>query len=234
MKYNKSMAQILKEMSQLKEEDHEISMARGELEAIADKALKLSSMLKGKSEDEGLEAWVQSKITKAKDYVNSVVDYMEYNPEESVTEADLTKKQIKMVHKTADDLPKKDFKDRYGNEKGDAVRYATATNMVKKKLGMKEEVELLEAVELEKDKIDVIKSFTNRNQHYEARAYICQMMKDSRLKSIYNEVGSLQDKYNKELGFLLSRNVRDQLDKTVLLPKLKRTFKNWNVIYSSI
>ena len=35
-----------------------------------------------------------------------------------------------MVHKTADDLPKKDFKDRYGKEKGDAVRYATATNMV--------------------------------------------------------------------------------------------------------
>ena len=46
-----------------------------------------------------------------------------------------------MVHKTADDLPKKDFKDRYGKEKGiDAVRYAiSATNMVKKKLGMKEE-----------------------------------------------------------------------------------------------
>ena len=34
---------------------------------------------------------------------------------------------------------KKDFKDRYGKEKGDAVRYATATNIVKKKLGMKEE-----------------------------------------------------------------------------------------------
>ena len=34
----------------------------------------------------------------------------------------------------ADELPKKDFKDRYGKEKGDAVRYATATNIVKKKL----------------------------------------------------------------------------------------------------
>ena len=51
-------------------------------------------------------------------------------------EADLSKKQIKMVHKVADDLPKKDFKDRYGKEKGDAVRFGTATNMVKKKLGM--------------------------------------------------------------------------------------------------
>jgi len=61
--------------------DHEISMARGELEAIADKATQLASMLQGKS-DEGnpLEAWVQSKITKAKDYINSVSDYMMYNP----------------------------------------------------------------------------------------------------------------------------------------------------------
>jgi len=56
-----------------------------------------------------------------------------------VPEADLSKKQIKMVHKVADDLPKKDFKDRYGKEKGDAVRFGTATNMVKKKLGMKED-----------------------------------------------------------------------------------------------
>ena len=40
----------------------------------------------------------------------------------------------------ADELPKKDFKDRYGKEKGDAVRYATATNMVKKKLGIGEEM----------------------------------------------------------------------------------------------
>ena len=55
-------------------------------------------------------------------------------------EADLTKSQIKMVHKKADDLPKKDFKDRYGKEKGDAVRYGTATNIVKKKLGIGEEM----------------------------------------------------------------------------------------------
>jgi hypothetical protein len=63
-------------------DDHEISMARGELEAIADKATQLASMLQSKS-DEGnpLEAWVQSKITKAKDYINSVSDYMMYNPD---------------------------------------------------------------------------------------------------------------------------------------------------------
>lgn len=57
---------------------------------------------------------------------------------DNMNEADLTKPQIKKVHKMADELPKKDFKDRYGKEKGDAVRYATATNIVKKKLGIEE------------------------------------------------------------------------------------------------
>src|SRR6056300_1947449 len=72
----------INQLSKLVEaDDHEISMARGELEAVADKALKLSSMLQDKSDDDQLEAWVQSKITKAKDYINSVVDYMTYNPD---------------------------------------------------------------------------------------------------------------------------------------------------------
>ena len=64
------------------EDDHEISMARGELEAISDKALELSSALEGKPDvGNPLEAWVQSKITKAKDYINSVSDYLLYNPD---------------------------------------------------------------------------------------------------------------------------------------------------------
>jgi len=56
---------------------------------------------------------------------------------EDLQEADLSKSQVKMVHKKADDLPKKDFRKRYGKD-GDAVRYATATNIVKKKLGIEE------------------------------------------------------------------------------------------------
>ena len=52
-------------------------------------------------------------------------------------EADLSKSQVKMVHKKADDMPKKGFIKRYGKD-GDAVRYATATNMVKKKLGIED------------------------------------------------------------------------------------------------
>jgi hypothetical protein len=52
-------------------------------------------------------------------------------------EANLTKMQIKKVHDKADDLPKNDFIKRYGKE-GDSVRFATATKMVKKELGIED------------------------------------------------------------------------------------------------
>ena len=277
-RYRKSLTEAYRQVRE-QESDHEVSMARGELEAISDKALELSSALEGMS-DQGnpLEAWVQSKITKAKDYINSVSDYLMYNPDikmneekfevtgevdyfgapnpkdfevtvsakdaaeakqkvmdkyqkgkkrvssvgissvqkvneeiksdddyqakkkalqdiqndpkqaavvgteklrarkdklekdyadfkskdkiaaskefekDLAAEADLTKGQIKKVHKMADDLPKKDFKDRYGDEKGDAVRYATATNIIKKKEGIKEMQQIDEKIEGLKNK----------------------------------------------------------------------------------
>ena len=54
-------------------------------------------------------------------------------------EANLSKAQINKVHDKADDLPKSDFIKRYGKE-GDAVRFATATNIVKKQLGIDESI----------------------------------------------------------------------------------------------
>jgi hypothetical protein len=92
------------------DKDHEVSMARGELEAIADKATQLASMLQGKS-DEGnpLEAWVQSKITKAKDYINSVSDYLMYNPdmkqnEENELKEAISPEQLKRLKDSWSDL----------------------------------------------------------------------------------------------------------------------------------
>src|SRR6056300_1251653 len=84
-RYRQTRSEALKRINEeviTEVSDHEISMARGELEAIADKATQLAGALQGKS-DEGnpLEAWVQSKITKAKDYINSVSDYLMYNPD---------------------------------------------------------------------------------------------------------------------------------------------------------
>jgi hypothetical protein len=60
------------------ERDAEGQMAIGELKVLAQKAQELARMMK---DDTQLEAWVQSKITKAKDYISSVHDYMNGNPD---------------------------------------------------------------------------------------------------------------------------------------------------------
>jgi len=58
--------------------DHEVQMARGQLYNAAQYAIELHRMLKSISEREGLEGWVQAKITKATDYLSSVKHYLEY------------------------------------------------------------------------------------------------------------------------------------------------------------
>lgn len=54
-------------------EDHEIQMASSELQSIAKNAVHLLDLVRKYSEQEGLEAWQQSKITKAADYLNAVL-----------------------------------------------------------------------------------------------------------------------------------------------------------------
>lgn len=56
--------------------DAEGEMAKTELRAIAHKALQLHSMME---DDDQLESWLQSKITKAKYMIDSVYDYIVYN-----------------------------------------------------------------------------------------------------------------------------------------------------------
>jgi len=74
----KSVKEGLGDLAAQAEMDHEIQMARSELYKIAKYAIKLHEMLKGRSEEQGLEAWQQSKITKAADYIGSVFHNLEY------------------------------------------------------------------------------------------------------------------------------------------------------------
>ena len=137
----KKIADLKKQISDLRKEaiepagddDHEVSMARGELEAIADKALELSSAMQGMT-DEGnpLEAWVQSKITKAKDYVNSVYDYLMYNPD--MAKEDMNMDPAKHVARSKRNPDKFCVFDKDGNEvklfdkEADAIAYAKANH----------------------------------------------------------------------------------------------------------
>jgi hypothetical protein len=63
--------------------DHEYSMARSELSTIIAAAKRLKKKMKGEGE---IEAWVQSKITKAADYIDTAADYIE-SGEHNVDEA---------------------------------------------------------------------------------------------------------------------------------------------------
>ena len=57
-----------------KEPDHEHSMARSEISTIISAAKRLRGKLKGEG---NIEAWVQSKITKAADYIDAAADYLD-------------------------------------------------------------------------------------------------------------------------------------------------------------
>jgi glycerol-3-phosphate cytidylyltransferase-like family protein len=57
--------------------DHEVSMARKDVSRLAKYSSELEQMLSNVSEEEGLQGWVQAKITKAVDYISSVKHYME-------------------------------------------------------------------------------------------------------------------------------------------------------------
>ena len=88
-KNNESIKEGLGDLAHLAEQDHEVQMARAELYKLAKYAIKLHEMLKGISEREGLEGWVQSKITKSADMIGSVYHHLEYqeSPMGEVTEA---------------------------------------------------------------------------------------------------------------------------------------------------
>ena len=84
MKYTQTFAEAYRQV-RFRKEDHEASMAIGQLKTIQDNLNQLMSILQSKSPDYELEAWVQSKITSANDKMTSAADYMKNSP--SVSEA---------------------------------------------------------------------------------------------------------------------------------------------------
>ena len=58
-----------------RKDDHEAKMARADLYKLAEYSIKLFKLI---GENDELDGWVQSKITKAGDYISSVYHYLEY------------------------------------------------------------------------------------------------------------------------------------------------------------
>src|SRR5210317_814283 len=171
-RYRQTMTEALEKVyKEQDEKDHEISMARGELEAIADKATQLASALQGKS-DEGnpLEAWVQSKITKAKDYINSVSDYMMYKPEEVKEELQEKTYGWTLVSK-AKDLAKK-FADNMTKAVDEIEKLEKGLS--KNPVVYKELLKYNEEVELDESRM---KDIFTANQEGESAAEIAKRLK---------------------------------------------------------
>lgn len=59
--------------------DHEVQMAREQLYHTASNAIELHRMMRNLSEREGLEGWVQEKITLANDYLRNVREWLEHD-----------------------------------------------------------------------------------------------------------------------------------------------------------
>ena len=92
MKYGQSFREAYRQV-RLRKEDHEASMAIGQLKTIQDNLNQLMSILQSKGSDYELEAWVQSKITSANDKMTSVADYMKNSPSVSEDFDDINQKR---------------------------------------------------------------------------------------------------------------------------------------------
>jgi hypothetical protein len=96
--------------------DHEVEMARSDLLSAAKNAEAIFNLIESTSEDEGLQGWVQEKIIKANDYLNSVREYLE--GQEYQTEGAKVDRMVKHITKSEKKL---------GKSKDEAENIAWAT-----------------------------------------------------------------------------------------------------------
>lgn len=125
--------------------DHEVEMAKADLYQSMKNAKSVFELIKDRSEDEGLEGWVQEKIIKAADYLNTVREYLEgkrvaemtggviaggvaFEDEQPVNEKFASKQQAKLMYAVAGD---KDVAKKTG------VSQKVAKEFIKKSHGQK-------------------------------------------------------------------------------------------------
>jgi hypothetical protein len=83
--HKKNMNEAIKDKYDIGEYDQEGDMAKSDLRSILANAKRVHDMLE---DDDNLPEWVQSKITKAEDYMSTVANYMEAEMNEEVEQLD--------------------------------------------------------------------------------------------------------------------------------------------------
>ena len=131
-KYHVNKVKGMREEKDPNEYDKEGDMAKNQLKTLVRNASDLMKMM---GDDDNLPEWVQSKITKAEDYIVSVRDYLQ-SEKEKMNEEKMTDDEYKERERIVKGMKKsfKDFVKKYGSEeKAKQVMYATANKMAKDK-----------------------------------------------------------------------------------------------------
>jgi hypothetical protein len=119
------------------EYDQEGDMAKSDLRSIIANAKKMHDMIE---DDDNLPEWVQSKITKAEDYISTVANYMEAEMNEEVK---LQESGGPVVYKKGDDHIEKYGEDSFALYKdGKKAKYYTSLESAKE--AMNEDIEHLD------------------------------------------------------------------------------------------
>jgi hypothetical protein len=87
---------IINKKSVTEETDYEGEMAKSELRNVIQNAQEVFNML---DDDTQLEAWVQSKLTKANEYLDSVTQYLKYQSLSNPISMDEEKREVYYLNK---------------------------------------------------------------------------------------------------------------------------------------
>jgi hypothetical protein len=133
----KNMQEEKKDKYDEGEYDQEGDMAKSDLRSIIANAKKMHDMIE---DDDNLPEWVQSKITKAEDYISTVANYMEAEMNEEVK---LQESGGPVVYKKGDDHIEKYGEDSFALYKdGKKAKYYTSLESAKE--AMNEDIEHLD------------------------------------------------------------------------------------------
>jgi hypothetical protein len=93
---DKLQKSIIDKKSVTEETDYEGEMAKSELRNVIQNAQEVFNML---DDDTQLEAWVQSKLTKANEYLDSVTQYLKYQSLPNPIHMDEEKREVYYLNK---------------------------------------------------------------------------------------------------------------------------------------
>jgi hypothetical protein len=140
--HKKNMNEAVKDKFDIGEYDQEGDMAKSDLRSILANAKRVHDMLE---DSDNLPEWVQSKITKAEDYMSTVANYMEAEMNEEV-ELDEMDKSQPSSSRGAEGVPtgKKAYPVKTDKVKSDALKV-----LQKQYKKVKEEVEQIDEISAE-------------------------------------------------------------------------------------